>query len=85
MPFMVARNAGRVSFQEKVKNVLFSCNVHVYVYDINMKKRELTKRMVELGWWMYKEGAKHEKWTNGEIQTVIPRTEKSMNKLPSRS
>jgi len=29
--------------------------------------------MQELGWWKYGEGSSHEKWTNGEQKTVVPR------------
>ena len=38
-----------------------------------MKKKLLIKRLRELGWWKYGEGARHEKWTNGEQKTVVPR------------
>ena len=38
-----------------------------------MKKKQLEKQLKSLGWWKYDEGANHEKWTNGEIKTTLPR------------
>lgn len=38
-----------------------------------MKKKLLVKRLRELGWWKYGEGRSHEKWTNGDLKTVVPR------------
>jgi len=31
-----------------------------------MKKRDLEKELSRLGWWLKREGANHEIWTNGE-------------------
>jgi len=38
-----------------------------------MKKKLLVKRLQESGWWKYGEGRSHEKWTNGDQKTVVPR------------
>ena len=38
-----------------------------------MKARDLKKKLSELGWWLKREGANHEIWTNGEIEEPIPR------------
>lgn len=38
-----------------------------------MKKRELVKNLRTCGWYKYGEGKRHEKWTNGELKTTIPR------------
>lgn len=38
-----------------------------------MKKAELVKLLVKNGWWLYDQGAGHEKWTDGTRKTTIPR------------
>ena len=38
-----------------------------------MKKNHLERRLRKLGWWKAKEGRNHEKWTNGELVTMVPR------------
>lgn len=38
-----------------------------------MKKVDLCKQLTESGWWKYGEGPNHEKWTNGEQKTTVPR------------
>ena len=38
-----------------------------------MKKGDFERRLRRLGWWKAKEGANHEKWTNGELMTTVPR------------
>lgn len=50
-----------------------TCNVYKYVYNIEYEKKILIKRLQELGWWKYGEGGSHEKWTNGEQKTAVPR------------
>lgn len=37
-----------------------------------VKKRDLEKTLVNLGWWEIK-GTKHAKWTNGIICEMVPR------------
>jgi predicted RNA binding protein YcfA (HicA-like mRNA interferase family) len=37
-----------------------------------VKKRDLEKQLKALGWWQI-EGTKHDKWTNGEVVTMVPR------------
>lgn len=37
-----------------------------------MKKRDLEKFIKQCGWWQ-KPGSKHDKWTNGELSTMVPR------------
>lgn len=38
-----------------------------------MKKRDLEKELLSLGWWFKREGGNHEIWTNGEETEPIPR------------
>ena len=38
-----------------------------------MKARDLKKKLLSLGWWLKREGANHEIWTNGEIEESVPR------------
>ncbi|MBI4829244.1 MAG: type II toxin-antitoxin system HicA family toxin [Nitrospinae bacterium] len=38
-----------------------------------MKYRELIRRIRELGYYLPREGANHEIWTNGERSLIIPR------------
>jgi hypothetical protein len=38
-----------------------------------MKKRDLEKALSRLGWWLKREGANHEIWTNGEDAEPVPR------------
>ena len=37
-----------------------------------MKKRDLERFLKDQGWWQI-EGTKHDKWTNGELVTMVPR------------
>ena len=47
--------------------------VHRYVYSKNMKRRELEKHLQQLGWKLLRHGAKHDIWTKGDHEEVIPR------------
>ena len=48
--------------------------VHVFVYNEYMKKRDLEKKLRELGWDLLREGANHEIWTNGRgVTGRVPR------------
>jgi mRNA interferase HicA len=38
-----------------------------------LKKRELERRLRLLGWYLLREGASHEIWSNGEEKTALPR------------
>jgi mRNA interferase HicA len=38
-----------------------------------MKSRDLKKILLQLGWWLKREGANHEIWTNGIIDEPLPR------------
>lgn len=49
-----------------------------------MKKAELVKILKRNGWWLYEQGASHEKWTNGERKTVIPR-HREINEITAKS
>jgi mRNA interferase HicA len=45
-----------------------------------MKKRDIEKKLSELGWSFLRHGGNHDTWTNGQIQNFIPRhTEISEN------
>ena len=49
-----------------------------------MKKRVLEKQLIKYGWWKYGEGSKHEKWTNGAVQTTLPR-HREINEITARA
>ena len=38
-----------------------------------MKKALLDKQLRRLGWWILRQGAAHEIWTNGTEQEAVPR------------
>ncbi len=38
-----------------------------------MKRRELERRLRELGWYFLKHGGRHDRWTNGSESEEIPR------------
>ncbi|MGD8539929.1 MAG: type II toxin-antitoxin system HicA family toxin [Candidatus Aminicenantes bacterium] len=38
-----------------------------------MKRRQLEKRLAELGWSFERHGRKHDIWTNGLYEIVVPR------------
>ena len=38
-----------------------------------MKKRDLEKKLRNLGWWLDHHGGNHDIWTNGTITNQIPR------------
>ena len=51
----------------------FSCqSTHISVLSCHEKERCLSA-LRNLGWWKYDDGANHEKWTNGEQKTTVPR------------
>jgi predicted RNA binding protein YcfA (HicA-like mRNA interferase family) len=38
-----------------------------------MRRRDLEKRLYSLGWRLVRHGARHDVWSNGEREIVIPR------------
>lgn len=38
-----------------------------------MKRREIEKKLTQLGWWFLEHGGCHDTWTNGQIKVSIPR------------
>ena len=38
-----------------------------------MKRRDLIKKLLDNGWWLLREGANHDIYTNGERSEPIPR------------
>lgn len=38
-----------------------------------MKRRDLEKKLSELGWYFLRHGGNHDTWSNGQIQNFIPR------------
>ena len=48
-------------------------SVHILVYIRAMKKKDVCSALRNLGWWKYDDGVNHEKWTNGEQKTTVPR------------
>jgi len=49
-----------------------------------VKRRELEQRMLKLGWKFERHGSKHDIWTNGEYEIVIPR-HKEINEYTSKA
>lgn len=47
-----------------------------------MKKRDLEKKLRELGFWP-DGGTKHDKWTNGDFVTMVPR-HREINELTAK-
>jgi mRNA interferase HicA len=48
-----------------------------------MKKRDLEKRLKELGWWFKGPGGRHDIWTNGQIIEPVPR-HREINEMLSK-
>lgn len=38
-----------------------------------MKRRELEKKLLNLGWKLARHGSKHDIWANGEYEIAVPR------------
>jgi mRNA interferase HicA len=38
-----------------------------------VKKAELEKRLREYGWWLDRQGSRHEVWSNGRLTEPVPR------------
>ncbi|HEY7376343.1 MAG TPA: type II toxin-antitoxin system HicA family toxin [Polyangia bacterium] len=38
-----------------------------------MKKSELEKELRDCGWWLARQGSRHEVWTNGKVTEAVPR------------
>lgn len=38
-----------------------------------MKRRDLEKRLCSLGWRLVRHGARHDLWSDGEREIVVPR------------
>lgn len=38
-----------------------------------MKYRDLVREMKKQGWYLLRQGGKHEIWTNGDIEEPVPR------------
>jgi hypothetical protein len=49
-----------------------------------LKKSALDKALLEAGWWKYGQGSKHEKWTNGDMKTTVPR-HREINEYTARA
>lgn len=48
-----------------------------------MKRKELVSKLLKGGWWLHRQGGNHEVWTNGELQTYVPR-HKEINEYTGR-
>lgn len=59
-------------------------SVHILVYNIFMKTRDLKKKLEALGWRLLREGGNHEIWTNGEIEEQIPRHRETNERLAKK-
>lgn len=51
---------------------------------VEMKKRELEKRLREAGWWLDRHGSNHDIWTNGKMTNQVPR-HAEVNELLAKS
>lgn len=49
-----------------------------------MKKRELVAALRRYGWYLLREGGKHEVWTNGEEQETVPRQREINERLAQK-
>jgi mRNA interferase HicA len=52
-----------------------TCTAHIYVYNKPMKRRELERRLREMGWKLQRHGGKHDVWSNadGSFAEYVPR------------
>lgn len=46
-----------------------------------MKRRELERRLRNLGWHLVRHGARHDVWSDGERQEAVPRHAEINDKL----
>lgn len=49
-----------------------------------MKRRELERRLVALGWWRKRHGGRHDFWTNGAEEEAVPRHAEINERLARR-
>jgi mRNA interferase HicA len=47
--------------------------VHSYVYDRDVKRKDLEKTLKGMGWWFLRHGGRHDVWTDGDREEPIPR------------
>jgi mRNA interferase HicA len=47
--------------------------LHLKVQIIIMKKRDLERKLTEYGWYLLRQGNRHEMWTNGTMTEPVPR------------
>lgn len=45
------------------------------------KKKDVAKKLRAMGYWLEREGAKHEIWTNGGFKSPLPRHREIVEKL----
>lgn len=38
-----------------------------------MKRRDLERKLKDLGWWFLRSGGSHDVWTNGVVMSTVPR------------
>lgn len=50
-----------------------------------MKKRDIEKRLSQLGWWFGRHGGNHDVWTNGNMCEFVPRHVEIGEMLAKRS
>ncbi|MEO8494205.1 MAG: type II toxin-antitoxin system HicA family toxin [Planctomycetota bacterium] len=49
-----------------------------------MKRKDVEKQLRDWGWYFLRHGGKHDIWTNGELETTIPR-HREINELTARA
>ena len=47
--------------------------VHIYVYILFVKRKDLEKTLRDMGWRLLRHGGRHDVWTDGEFQETVPR------------
>lgn len=55
--------AGKLSRAEEGRKL---AGIHAYVYTRSMKRRDLEKKLRDLGWRFHRHGGKHDVWTNAD-------------------
>ncbi len=49
-----------------------------------MKKKELEKELKRLGWYLLRQGSRHEIWTNGSEDEPVPRHREIAERLAKK-
>ena len=47
--------------------------LHTFVYACFVKRRDLERKLSELGWRFVRHGGRHDVWSDGEREVAVPR------------